>query len=291
MIVFQALTENEIQQIINGMASQYQIAIAIAAVSILAAIGVGVAWLVFEKWFTPAESKYLRRAFRRKRPLIFLGGDDGYADFVDAPFSGSEGILQTRKEGRTQEHYTGALPRPKEFDETDIQLTDESDLIDENGQPKKDKDGKPLKSQYNKTKTVAIANFISSLANRRLLLRGAKIPVWLAYRGKAILASLYGLAALDMLQAMSQAKEFKEAFSAVDVVAIKALFAEQWNESQINAQETDAERKGFLNAKKFAGKESLIMFFVVMIVLVVLVICLIAAAYFFGGGGQSAPAP
>lgn len=268
-----SLSQNEIQAIINQMAGQYQLAVAFAAISIMSTVAIAIAWFVYEKWFTPNESKNMRRAFRRKRPLVFLAGDDGYADFVDAPFSGSEGILQTSKQGRTQEHYTGALPRPREFDESDIQLSDQ-------------KENSP--SQFDKKKTVAMANFISSLANRRLLLRGAKIPVWLAYRGKAILASLYGLAALDLLTAMAQAKEFKDAFAAVDVIAVKALFGEQWNESQINAQETDAERKGFLNAKKFAGKESLIMFFVVMIVFIAVLICLIAVAYFFGGSGQSA---
>jgi len=151
------------------------------------------------------------------------------------------------------------LPRPKQFAEKDITVSKDKDV----------------------TKTVATANFISMLANRRLLLRGTRVPVWFAYRGKAILSSLYGLAALQVLEGISKLKEFQVSFAAVDILAIKALFSEQWNESQLNAQETDAERVGELKAKRFAGKESLIMFFAVMILLVVVLIMLLVVAYYF----------
>lgn len=245
---------------IHNLIQQYQIAIVIAVVAVIAAVAIGACWFIYEHFFTPLESKALRRATRKKRPLMILGGDDGYADIHDAPFSGPEGILQTKKKGKTQEHYTGALPRPREFDESEIEV----------------EDGKDIK------KTVAVANYISMLANRRLLFRGARVPVWFAYRGKAIMASLYGLAALQIVEGLSKAENLKSVFAPVDIVALKSLFAEQWNESQLNAQEADAERIGELKAKRFAGKETLIMVFAVMIVLVVLSIMLIAAAYFFG---------
>jgi len=251
------------EQAIYNLIQNYQIAIGIAVVAAIVAVALGVSWFVYEHWLTPMESKALRTATRKKRPLMVLAGDDGYADIVDAPFSGPEGILQSKKKGRTSEHYTGALPRPREFEEDEIAVAE----------------GKDIK------KTVAVANYISMLANRRLLMRGARVPIWFAYRGKAVLASLYGLAALQILESIDKLEKdlpkLKEAFAPVDVVAIKSLFSEQWNESQINAQETDAERVGELKAKRFGGKENLIMIFAVMIVLVVLCILLIAAAYFF----------
>jgi len=247
------------EQAIMNLISNYQIAVALAVIFGIALMAVGVCWFVWEHWFTPSESKTLRNAARKKRPLMVLGGDDGYADIVDAAYSGSEGILATKGRGRTKEHYTGALPRPKQFAEKDITVSKDKDV----------------------TKTVATANFISMLANRRLLLRGTRVPVWFAYRGKAILSSLYGLAALQVLEGISKLKEFQVSFAAVDILAIKALFSEQWNESQLNAQETDAERVGELKAKRFAGKESLIMFFAVMILLVVVLIMLLVVAYYF----------
>lgn len=248
------------EQAILRLISNYQIAVAVAVVGVIACAAIGISWFVWEHWLTPAESKHIRRASRKKRPLIVLGGDDGYADINDAAFSGPEGILQTKKVGRTQEHYTGALPRPREFDETEIQVSKDKDVV----------------------KTTAIANFVSMLANRRLLLRGARIPIWIAYKGKAVIASLYGLAAIQVLEGMSKLPELKETFAAVDIVAIKSLFSEQWNESQINAQETDAERVGELKAKRFGGKESLVIIFALLIGVVVLAIVLVAAAYFFG---------
>lgn len=247
------------EEVIARFIQQYQIAVALAIVGIIAAVGVAAAWFIYEHWFTPLESKDMRRASRKKRPLLMLAGDDGYADIKDAPFSGAEGILKSKNEGRTKEHYTGALPRPQEFTDSDIDAGEGFDL----------------------TKTVAVANYVSMLANRRLLLRGAKVPIWFAYRGKAVLASLYGLAALQVVEGLSQVKELKEVFAAVDVVAIKSLFSAQWNESQINALEADAERVGELKAKRFGGKDNLIMLFAVMIIFVVVLIMLIAMAYFF----------
>lgn len=247
------------EQAIMNLISQYQVAVILAIVAILAAVGLGVAWFVFEHWLTPKEAKQIRTATRKKTPLMMLGGDDGYADISHAAFSGPEGILQTKKQGKTEEHYTGALPRPRVFENDEINVAEDKDV----------------------GKTVAFANFVSALANRRLLLRGARVPIWFAYRGKAVLASLYGLAALQMVEKLDKVPEFKDVFTSVDVVAIKSLFSEQWNESQINAQEADAERVGELKSKRFGGKENLIMVFAIMIVLVVLCIMLIAAAYFF----------
>lgn len=247
--------EEAIRQLINN----YQIAVALLVIALISAVALGVVFFVYEHWLTPLEAKQIRTASRKKRPLMMLGGDDGYADFRSAFFSGSEGVLQDKPQGRTKEHYTGVLPRPRVFAEEEIDVEE----------------------PFDKKKTVALANFVSMLANRRLLLRGAKVPIWFAYRGKAVLASLYGLACLQIIEGLSKAEEFKTAFSTIDVPAIKSLFSEQWNESQLNAQETDAERVGELKAKRFGGKDNLIMLFAVMIIFVVMVICLLAVAYFF----------
>lgn len=253
------IISQEAEQIIQQFIGQYQLAMYGAVVATMAAIGIGIAWLIFEKFFTPDESKFIRKAYRKKRALMAIGGDDGFMDLQHADIIGSEGVLSTQNVGATKEHFTGALPRPKEILASQIELTD------------KDKD---------KDKTVAVANYISQIANRRLLLRGARVPVWFAYRGKAILASLYGLIALQVVEGMAKQKEFQSAFATIDVLAIKALFSQQWNQSQIQANETDAERKGELRAKKFGGKESLILIFVLLIGVCVAAILVIAAAYF-----------
>lgn len=255
----------EVQQVISQFVGQYQAAVAIAIVATLAAVGVGLAWFVYEKFFTPDESKFIRKAYRKKRALLALAGDDGYCDIQHADWTGSEGALRSPGQGKTKEHFTGMLPRPKEFRDTEVAplMTDKSKSVEE---------------------TVKVANYLSQIANRRLLLRGAKVPVWFGYRGKAILTSIYGLIALQIVDEMAKTKieQFKTLFATVDVLAIKSLFSRQWNESQINANETDAERTGELKAKKFAGKESLILIFALMIMVLVLAIIFIVAAYYMG---------
>lgn len=278
----EVLTENEIMQIIQGLGAQYQMAIVGMLVTMFIAIAIGIAWFVYERFFTPDESKYIRKAFRKKQPLLFLGGDDGFCDIHNAPFSGSEGALRTADQGKTKEHYLGILPRPKTYGAEDITPFMAKDKATNNDSVKK---------------TVALANYISMIANRRLLLRGARVPVWIGYRGKAIITSLYGLVALQILETLvedskKEAQDMKDKakaemekslsliFATVDILAIKALFSRQWNQSQIIACETDAERAGEVRSKKFGSKESLMMFFGVMICLVVLVIILFAAAYY-----------
>jgi hypothetical protein len=254
-----SVSVGEVEAIISQMGAQYQLAVVIACVGFVAAIVVGVCWFVYEKFMTPLESKALRSASRHKKALLLLGGDDGYGDFKVAKFSGHEGWQKTADEGREKNHYTGFLPRPRTFSVDEIKLSDE---------------------KYDKKKTTEVANFVSALASRRLLLRGAKVPLWVAYRGKAVLASLYGLAALDVIDKLAESPQFGSVFSLIDIVAIKSLFSEQWNESQINANETDMERAGELKSKKFGGKDSLIMFFGVMIGVIALAIVLVAAVYF-----------
>lgn len=261
------MTPEEAQAIYNIIAA-YQVAVAIAIIASICAIGLGVSWFVYEHFFTPSDSKHIRRAFRKKRPLTFLGGDDGYLDIVDVPTAVPEGFVETSNYGGAKQKHLGALPRPIQFTADQIEVAKGKDV----------------------DKTVAVANFVSMLASRRLMLRGAKVPVWIAYRGKAILTSLYGLIALQIVEGLADfAKQlgdkFAEAWGAVDITAIKDLFSEQWEESQIQALAYEKERKGEAKAKRFGGKESLILIFAVLIVIIVLVILAIAAAYFFGGGG------
>lgn len=230
-------------------------------VLLLALIAVVSMVFIYEKmeFFTPKECNEIRKAARKKKPMALLANDEGLADLLHAPVAGPEGALETKGTGRTKEHYTGFLPRPLEISKEDLEVADGKD----------------------KDKTFKVASYIAKLATKPLFLRSARVPLWVGYRGKAILASVYALASLEILEALVE--KLKDDFQSIDVQAIKALFSAQWNESQINAQETDKERIGELKAKKFAGKDSLIMFFAVLIGLVVLTIVLVAAVYYLGG--------
>ncbi len=298
-----SLSEEQVMEMIQPFITQYQIASAVAVVAVIALVGVIIAWWGYEKYFTPLESHQIRQAFRKHFALMGLGGDDGYLDILAAPTSGPEGFLESKGVGITKEHYSGALPRAKVFTLADYKPSDSPIATVEDVEAKEGDKPKPEavnKSKYSAQKTIAVANYISMLASRRLLLRGAKVPIWLAYRGKAIMTSLYGLAALQLVEALCNLvaesktnptlQTIADAFALVDILAIKDLFSQQWNESQLNAQEADKERKGELKARKFAGKESLILLFAIMIVLVVLVIIFMVAAWLISGGGQTSEA-
>jgi hypothetical protein len=267
--LFMQISDSEIEQIIMNLGFKYQVAVVVALVMGFVAVAIGAAWLIREKWFTPLESKEIRSAFRKKTPILFLGGDDGYGDFLPAVKSGSEGILETKSKGKSKDHYTGALPRPREFREDEIAMRLLEGGLTESEAEKKVKG------------TTNVANALSQFANRRLILRGSRIPLWIGYRGKAVLASLYGLVALQIVEGLSKLDALKEAFATVDLLLLKELFSEQWNLSQIIAQETDKERGGELKARRFQGKDTLILLFAVMIFLVIAVILLLVVAYYF----------
>lgn len=306
-------TAEQVQEVINMFLGQYWTAVGLAVTFVLTTVAVACCWWIYEKFFTPDESKFLRKAFRKKQPLLALGGDDGYCDLFNAPWSGSEGVLRSPNKGKSQEHYTGCLPRQKVIGAEDViphmtMTTRPVNIIDqimsEREEPQAEGDAESTtaiapapkttitpemiaeakaQAEYDEkiiNNTVKVANYVSMIANRRLILRGAKVPVWFGYRGKAILVSLYGLIALQVIDMMAKASMFKEIFATVDVLAVKALFSEQWNESQINANETDSERVGELKNRKFAGKESLIIIFALLAVVCVLAILVIVAAYY-----------
>lgn len=254
--------ELAIMQLVND----FQTAVIVAAIAIISCVALGAAWAIWEFWVTPKESKEIRTCKRKGSPLIVAALDNGLAELEHADFSGPEGILSTKERGKTKEHFTGALPRPKVFEESDIELTDE---------------------KFDIKKTVAIANLVSSLANKKLFLKGAKVPVWFAYKGKAILASIYGLACLQILDKLkdSSINAIKEALAPVDFLAIKSMFDQNWNQSQLNAQEADKQRIGELKARKFIGKENLTLIFGLLIGVIVMAILFIVAAWFLGGGG------
>jgi hypothetical protein len=194
-------------------------------ISLVAIAAIIAAWIIWERYFTPEESKIIRKASRKKKALDFLASDDGYGDFVMNEKTGKGGYAETTRDPKS--NWTGFYARSSE--ETDGEDT--------------------------KTK---IANLINKFASRKLYLRHAKIPIWFGYAGKAILASLYSLIALDITEqlATNGGNPTKPQPQPIDVTAIKSLFSKPWDQSQIRAQSIDAKREGMLEEKKFSGLQS-----------------------------------
>jgi len=211
-------------------------------------LGVIAAWVIWEKWLTPQESKEIRWASRKKIPLSFLAGDDGYGDFEPLPILGRQGYAATSKQ--REKKWIG-------FFASSAEEVEEED------------------------KSKKIGGLINKLAARKLYLRHAKIPIWFSYSGKAILTSLYALIGLELAKAIGDANPNPNPKVVVDLTAIKSLFPNAWDESQLEAQESDAEMTGVMMGRKFFSEGWNRMIFGVSIVLVLTIGVIVLAAIFF----------
>lgn len=204
-------------------------------------------WVIDHVWLTPDESKIIKKAKRKKRPLVIHVGDEGYAKFEILETLGPEGYTSTSK--KSKQKWLGFFPRVPQSIEIE--------------------DGK---------KEAKIAAFINKLATKKAFLKDAKIPVWFAYTGKAVLTSLYNLAGIKIMEERPTGNPSEAVV--VDLQEIKALFNAPWDESQIRAQETDAYEEGSFTSKKFYGMEGM-KYFVLPLTLIMGVIIVFALTMIF----------
>ena len=207
-----------------------------------------VAWIIDHVWLTPKEAKIIKKAARKKKPLVIMGSDDGYADFEILENVGREGYASTSKKQKGK--WIGFFARSIQDESTD------SEAMKEEEQKKEKKLGR----------------LINKLSSRKLFLRNAKVPVWFSYSGKAILTSLYSLIGAEAT------KEIAENINPVviNLTDINRLFPDPWDESQQIANETDAKIEALYEGKKFFGMEGL-KYFVLpgMIIIAIMVLAII----------------
>jgi len=188
---------------------------------LLVCIGIIAAWYIWEHWMTPQESKTIRKATRKKRPIAIHVGDEGFAKIEVLDFIGKEGFASTKKDSTDKNQFSGFFARSSPEEPT-------SDA---------------------KSK---IASFINKLASKKVYLQHAKIPVWFAYTGKAILTSLFSLAGLEGTKELPT----NPTPILVDLQEIKSLFGKPWDQTQIRANQVDARTEGVFEGKKFSSLET-----------------------------------
>jgi hypothetical protein len=209
-------------------------------------------WHLYDqKVRTPVESQIVKECSLKKYPLEILEGDSGYIEFKAGVRMGPQGEISTKKEGRNQTEWTGFLPRP---------TSNHKSLV---APPDADEDVKKEVAATNE-----LATQLSNATIERRILRGAKVPVSLGYKGKAILTNIKSIAILKTISTLIKIEE--DAAIYINMGALKALFGENWNTAQISALKVDRETIGYLRARKLGGKESWMM-------------ALIAIGIFFGG--------
>ena len=197
---------------------------------------VALVWRFIGEYRTPGESKRIRDASHRHRTSMVLAGDEGTAEWKTAERVGSAGYAVTKPEGKFKFHYTGLFPRRGKIPE--IVTVDEGCDLE---------------------KTRMLASYVNELNTRKLFLKDAKIPVWFGVKSKSILASIYAIAAIqlteDFQKAFNIAKASVPSLSAevfpIDVLALKEMVVKtSYNQSQLNAIESDSEHIGEERVKK-----------------------------------------
>ena len=200
-------------------------------IALVIAIIVIIVYHLWEEHRYPREAKQIKQAALKNKPLIDMAGDDGYEDFVVGSEFIHEGILETKPLTKSSEPWVGFLPRQTEIDKIEVASGKDAE------------------------KTMQVLAWLAKMSSRKLYLRGAKVPVWHAYRGKTVAISLLGLVAIEMLEEL--AKAFPSIFASVDQLAIKNYFDLPWDQTQRSAQGQRRENVGFKKGLKWNKQEGL----------------------------------
>ncbi len=183
-------------------------------------------WGVDSFVLTPKESKIIKKAARKKRPVIAAAFDNRQCELKVAKELGDEGYI------RTEDGWMGFLGRG----------------IAE-GNPKPDKETEEA----------------SPLITRVFMLPHAKVPFLVGYAGKAILTNPHALAVMEHAQKKRHKIKLPfeirgkqllaNVFWPVNLTAIKKVFSKSWNQSQLRALEKSSELTGMFKGKKYFGQE------------------------------------
>jgi len=204
------------------------------------------AWIIDHIWFTPKESKALKKAARKKKPIIPVAFDNGQIELKVCKEIGDEGYI------KTDDGWIGFLARPIA-------------------------QGNPGNKNVEK---------VNPLVTRVFMLKDAKIPFLVGYAGKAVLTNPQALAIMEHAQKTKQKiklpfevkakKMLADVFWPVNLRTIKSVFQKQWNQAQIRAMEKKSELTGMKKGEKYYGKEGL-KFFVLpgMIIIAIIILAII----------------
>lgn len=148
-------------------------------VMIIATIVVAVAWVIVN-WRIPQESKQITRATHGKRPVVFFFNDAGQGWFEPLKQINASGAASTTKKIDKQKGFLGFFPRKK-----DPVFKD------------------PIKDLSGDVAAENLAEYVDSLQTTKIYLKHAKIPIHVAYTGKALITSFMALAGVEVAQKLA----------------------------------------------------------------------------------------
>ena len=150
-------------------------------VMIIATIVIAVAWVIVS-WRTPQESKQITKATHGKRPVVFFFNDAGQGWFEPLKQINASGAASTTNKMDKQKGFLGFFPRKK-------------DPVFQN----------PTKDLAGNVAAENLAEYVDSLQTTKIYLRNAKIPIHVAYTGKALITSFMALAGVEVAQKLALA--------------------------------------------------------------------------------------
>jgi hypothetical protein len=206
-----------------------------------------IAWIIDHVWLTPEESKIIKKATRKKRGLTLAGFDNRQAEFKMDKEVGEEGY-RVMEDG-----WIGLDARP---------------VAEGNPEPDKELDK------------------ANSLMRETLMLKHAKIPISIAYVGKAILTNPKALAVMQYAENTKQnvklpftiegKKLIANVLWYVDSKLIKKAFPKSYNEAQIRAFGKRRELVGVKKGEKYYGREGLKYFVLPGMIIIAIIIGILA---------------
>jgi hypothetical protein len=200
--------------------------------------------LVFETLLTTEDAKTLREASNAKATAVLVAYDDGSHELQYVKQRFSEGAIKTNK------GLIFALMRPNE------------DL----SQKLYDEHGKEV------TVTSEVKKTIQKITSTKAFLRKSRIPLLVAYAGKAVAITIEALSSIQNPNPLSE----------VEVTQLKTLFPELWDQSSIQGIELTSEWAGMKEGKKFFGMENMKYMIIALIVIAAMGIGAMIVIHFLG---------
>ena len=205
-----------------------------------------IVWFVDHVWLTPQESKIIKKATRKKKPVVPVASDVGQIELKIVEEIGDEGYI------RTKDDWVGFLPRP---------ITSNPD--------KNAAKVNPILSKVLSLKNAKIP-FLMGYSGKAILTNPEALAL-LEYGEKKKLKLPFKLGDKNVEVNI---------FWPVDPRTIKSLFPKSWNQAQIRALEKKKELVGILKGKKFFGAEGM-KYFVLPLAMITLVIVVFALTIIF----------
>lgn len=202
-----------------------------------------VVWFIDSVFLTPREAKTLKRATRKKKPVVPVAFDNGQCELKIVKELGDEGYI------KTEDGWVGFLPRAQSNPGT----------------------ANPITSSISILKDAKIPFLVGYAGKAILTTPNALAFVQYAKEKK-----------IELPTSKDGTVEAK-VFWPVNLRGIKELFPKSWNQAQVRASEVKSELTGILKGKKYFGQEGMKMFVLPGMIIIAIIVLFTFSVWFLRG--------